>query len=96
MDKDDQEFEETLKNIFDHKIVSSTTGRTRKDQFLGIDQGGINMCNIVCVALVSDNSRKGLHTTEETWVIEWDHPDEVYKYEDVTILLDIQDVCVPF
>lgn len=82
----DEEFEDTLKNIFAHQIVGGTF--RDKESYLGVSQGGINACSIVKIEYV------GTECFRETWELAYDHPDPNYKIGHVVILLDERDACL--
>ena len=67
MDKDDTEFEETLKDLFSHKIIDGNHPEAK--HFLGLDQGGVNSCEIIGIDFIRNDG------DSEVWGIEWDHPD---------------------
>ena len=83
MKYDDPEFEETLKNIFEHPIVCGS--HQNPESYLGVGQGGSNSVSII-----------GLHLrlsteTEEGWEIEWEHCDHQFGF--VRIGLGSPDRC---
>jgi len=83
MKYDDPEFEETLKNIFEHPIIAGS--HQTAEFYSGVEQGGRNACSIIALHL-----RKSTDAEEE-WGIEWSCRSDKFGF--VRIRLGSPDRC---
>lgn len=96
MNKYDPEFEETLKNIFSHKIIDTDCiGKTQAGDFLGASQGGLNACDIIAVEQIFDVGKIPAERIE-CWSLTWDYPHPFHNKGKIWILLDKPDERHPF